>query len=80
MSVLFFARCHPTLAYKRNAIPFANSEFSVVKDLYRFKEDVRGRERAANYLESVAMTDVRLKTGEYRNFMNSIFNYIKSNY
>lgn len=80
VSVLFFARCHPTLAYKRNAIPFANSEFSVVKDLYRFKEDVRGRERAANYLESVAMIDVRLKTGNHRAFMNSIFDYIKSNY
>ena len=80
ISVLFFAECHPTLSYKRNAIPFSSDEYDVIKDLYRDGDDILGKERAARYLEDTAKQDIRLKTGRYREMLNSLFNYIKSNY
>ena len=70
----------PTLSYKRNAIPFSSDEYDVIKDLYRDGDDILGKERAARYLEDTAKQDIRLKTGRYREMLNSLFNYIKSNY
>ena len=56
------------------------NEYDVVKDLYRDGDDILGKERAARYLEDTAKQDIRLKTGRYREMLNSLFNYIKSNY
>ena len=55
-------------------------EYDVIKNLYRDGDDILGKERAARYLEVTAKQDIRLKTGRYREMLNSLFNYIQSNY
>lgn len=78
VSIMFFVHCYPTLAYKRNTIPFTKDEYDVIKDLFRDEYDTSGKARAARYLEVTAQQDIRLKTGIYRDILDTLFDYIKS--